>query len=260
MVVDPITVAAPIASKAVLPLVSLLGRQLSGDEERMVRRSFQIAIRDEREQQLLHQTRRLKRTRKRLRRVKEQVTPSGRSDRRDEKELAQWLAQTWAAASVEDALGLNTDPSPAAEGARPSEKLPQTWSAALIYFLKSAALEGVADEPPSAADDEQAEAWHKRRGAWGRVLLRSSAIDDALAEDWAGKIANRVVRYWRGKPALHALIAQLNYDSRQGLVQAIALSGQDVARSLRRLVAATMPTILIGGGGMALIVLYVDKG
>lgn len=46
---------------------------------------------------------------------------------------------------------------------------------------------------------------------------------------------------WRANERLHGLISQLNHDSHQGLMEAIAFAVQDGAGSLRRLVAGSLP-------------------
>ncbi|HXQ88793.1 MAG TPA: hypothetical protein VN733_04070 [Solirubrobacterales bacterium] len=242
-------------AKAVLPLVSFLGRPLAGDEKTMVERSFKSAIKAERRRrQLASRNGWLGQTLQRAwNGAKEQTIE--RSDLRDEKDLAKFLAETWASASVERALRQNSDAEGSAEGDT-STALPKTWPAALVYFLQNAALEGTA-EPAGGMGDKQAEA---RRSAWRRVMVTSEAVDEEEAKKWATRVAHRVRAYWREKPALHPLIAQLEFDSRQGLVEVIALSSRDVARSLQLLVVLTLPAILLGGGGMTLLVLYIDKG
>jgi hypothetical protein len=77
---------------------------------------------------------------------------------------------------------------------------------------------------------------------------------------WAAEITRQVVGYWSKDKRLSVLVAQLNAESGLGLQQAVATSSRQISKSLRRIAAAVTAMTLLGGGGIALLVLFLDKG
>jgi hypothetical protein len=272
---DPFTIGAPIAAKAIRPLASALGRKLEGDEQKLVGRSFFKAIKKAGEERQLQTSEegRLKRAGKKvkasIKNASRSLDPKRRDERREERDLASWIARTWAAADIESTaakVDREKAPKSASDPGRDAPP-PRGWSPAMVYFLTQAAYEGAGNYPGAASADrdptaskQKEDAWQKRQQAWHRILGVEDPVDEAAAKAWATQVASLVQKAWRANPRLHGLIAQLNFDSQQGLVQAIALSGQDIARSLKRMAAVTLPLGLLGGGGIALLVLFVDKG
>lgn len=258
--VDPL-IGAPIVARAAIPLASLLGRAISGDEKKLICRSFEKAMRRVREEGGLAgsatpEKRRLrgkvaaaaKRTRKAAQRV---GTPTGWHERASDKAVAHWLAETWAAVSSKKAASRQGD------GDQINSR--RDWFPALVDFLATVAREGVASvEPTKQADHaDNGEARKAAHEMWIDVLGKEGQKD---VRKWALQVAARVKTSWRETKGLHGLLAQLNHDSSQGSIEAIAFAAQDVAQSLSRLVTVTVPATLVGGGGIVLLVLFVDKG
>jgi hypothetical protein len=262
-VTDPLTIGVPIAKGAIGPLAGVLGRTISGDEEKMVRRSFRQAMREVREERAARsdglekprlRDKALNAGKKAGRATKRVATPTGQRQLASDRAVARWLAQTWATVSSEEAASRDKG----GDGDR--TKPPPDWFAALVEFLEKVALEGAGVAAGSdGSDGADPEAREKARAIWVDVLGSKELTAEDVG-DWALQVATKVEISWRENERLHGLISQLNHDSRQGLIEAIAFSAKDVAKSLRRLVAVTVPATLAGGAGIVLLVLFVDKG
>jgi hypothetical protein len=155
----------------------------------------------------------------------------GEGDRAAMKVVAEQLTDAWFERSA-DAV------SPTSE----------TWTSALESCLKDAAT----SESTDGSRDCR---------AWRYVITRSDA-EPTLTEidDWAAAVSSEVIRRWGNDRHLKNVVAQLNAESGLGLQQALVASSQGITRSLWQIALAIASLSVVGGGGIALLVLFVDKG
>jgi hypothetical protein len=98
----------------------------------------------------------------------------------------------------------------------------------------------------------------KRKGEAAREQRSRRAIAQGAAE-WSGFLATQVVRLWREKPKLARVVAQLNAESGMGPQQALLLASREISRNLRW-IAFSATALALLGGGITLLVLFLDKG
>jgi hypothetical protein len=97
--------------------------------------------------------------------------------------------------------------------------------------------------------------------AWRRAITGGEqAPDEARIREWAGEISSQVVTYWGRDKRLGAIVAQFNAESGLGLQQALVVSSRGISRSLWWIATAVTAMTLVGGGGIALLVLFLDRG
>jgi hypothetical protein len=105
---------------------------------------------------------------------------------------------------------------------------------------------------------------------WILPALREKESEADLIQRWARLVCGQVVVLWDADPHLRRLIARLDFETGLGLQQAMLRSSrqnaaeqlsrrQDVAEQLRTALPSKALT-LAGGGGVALLVLFIDKG
>jgi hypothetical protein len=146
------------------------------------------------------------------------------------------LTRAWTEGSVEPASGRNGES--------------EAWTAVLRRCVESTARKGI-----NASDRDSAESWrYLVTGDWDQ-----NPTTPAIRE-WAKKIVKQVVMAWKSRPKLASVVAQLNAENGLGLQEALALSSKRIARSLWWIALSTATLAVVGGGGIALLVLFIDKG
>lgn len=232
-----------------MPLAAYLGRKLSDGEVARIQQSFEDALRRTQlsAEELFAQDRggasRVLREARRfrpppLRRNKRRK----RGEERKEKKEADAAFERVATRLTEGWRGA------AETSAKHSPSETSSWQVALRQYLEAAARDGM------EGDSEGSQ--------WRLVVAgdRSRRPEPEEIERWAGRVASETVKSWRRDPMLRELVSQLNYESGFEVAEALVLSSRDIARSIRWAVFLAIPALLLGGGGVALLVVLIAGG
>jgi hypothetical protein len=122
------------------------------------------------------------------------------------------------------------------------------WRVALRAYIRTSAVSGLKGE-------------HEAR--WRYVvtatidgdLPRAKAIDQ-----WSGRLTDLVIQRWLQNEELRPLVADLNYQSGYQLDHALVVASQEISHTLRRMATRLVPLTVVSGGGVLLVVLFLDKG
>jgi hypothetical protein len=247
---DPFT-ALVAGAKAAGPLLSLLGGRLKRTEQELICGSFVAAIAEIRweDHHADDAPGWLSRNARKVFRSREWFPAGGKNgpdvsgikkgeERRehagDGRRVATQLAQALITASA--------DPS---NQTQPKQTV---WTEALRQFLEAAAKEGI----ESSRQDEQRAWWYVVAGDPDNKPNGSAVVV------WATRMRAKVTAAWRKE--LAGLVIQLHHEDDYELTRALVVSSRDIAKSLWYLVRIAIPLALVGGGAIALLVLYIDKG
>lgn len=267
---------APVALRAAAPLASYLGHRLEGDEREKVEAGFVEAMRRNRILEEAPRSPGARWPKKKYEQAKGKLAkvryafPLSKKDRGagtsgkekssrrgSYKEYAQIVAQqltdAWRAAPIRVTADEPGQPEPE------DFRLKEHWTRKLLYLLFEAATDAVSGNLEDSDLSEEDKARLVR--AWRYVVTGDPehTPSDLEISQWSEAIALSVVPIWR-KAGLGEMLKQLNFDSHHGLMTVLAASSQDIAVSLKRFACWAIPTLLIGGGAVALLVLYIDKG
>lgn len=142
---------------------------------------------------------------------------------------------------VDDLIGYLE--SAVAAGDEPKPGPPERWSAVARAYFEETARAGLEDEDGA------------RRDAWQVVVGGSDQV-----ASWASTVAGNLKLDWILDESLEGFVDQLNADDEFLLTHALVTAGRDVADGVRLLLFVGLPALLLGGGGVALLVLFIDKG
>lgn len=138
--------------------------------------------------------------------------------------------------------------SPAAEKPGP----PERWSASLQGYLRDSALAGLRGEDDAGAN------------AWRHVVCGgpepAEVGDDSRLGQWVGAVAEELTFSWSRDERLEGFIDRIDFDTKYRLQQDLVHANEAIAKAVRNLTTLGVPLLLLGGGGVTLLILFVDKG
>jgi hypothetical protein len=130
----------------------------------------------------------------------------------------------------------------------------RTEEAADWIVMLRACIEKTARSGALATSGNRAEWRYLIKGKWDQAPTNPEILE------WSGLVATEVVSLWRERPKLAGVIAQLNAESGLGVQQALLLASREVSRSVRWIALSVTSLAILGGGGVTLLVLFLDKG
>jgi hypothetical protein len=253
----------PLIVGAAKPLAAYLGAQLEDDEREAIERAFAKAVAAEcglaEAERNPRPTNKVSRARRWLgEKITARPTELGeREAKRSKKErkqrdrsavvVAQVLGAGWQAASP---------PGPASDG-----QPPRQWEPALRNYVEVVACKAI-----EGVDDTKCLAWsHAVTGEYeiarpdGTKGRTTANLEEACA-DWAARIVARVKLRWFFDNRFAVMLRQMNFEDGYALAEKLVGANREIANRLWRLVTVGIPLLLLGGGAVALLVLFVDKG
>lgn len=164
---------------------------------------------------------------------KDQVAPiaEGNGAKEAFKTVSSLLTKAWADGSLAESRWLD-------------EQAQGTW----IWFLEEC-LRGTAKQ-------------HRMERVWRYVVGGDSekSLDDSVISRWAQEMAREIMGRWTRDPQLRIVAAQLNLESGLGLQGALVAVSREISARLLWIALSVAAMTLLGGGGIALLVLLIDKG
>jgi hypothetical protein len=252
----------PLVVGAAKPLAAYLGTQLEDDEREAIERAFARAVAAECQSEAERNPRPMGKVRRLGRLLGEKVTArptylgekKARQNKKERRQrersasiVAQLLGAGWQAA---------TPPTPTSD-----EEAPQKWEPALRKYVEVVAVKAIEGD-----DDTRCLAWsHAVTGRY--EIARPDAAGDwtvaalqTACASWAERIVTRVKLRWLFDNRFAVMLRQMNFEDGYSLAEKLVAANQEIARKLWRVVTIGIPLMFIGGGAVALLVLFIDKG
>jgi hypothetical protein len=245
-----------IGVAAAKPLASAIGGKLRKNESDLIRASFLESIAEIRREQ---------------RRLDSGTDDQGSFLRRNQDKIASTLPTVGSGQGPDEALlidGLKHSaemrrvakqltrslqeawvdlPNPDSSGEKEAE--PIAWGQALLKFLGEAAAQGI--------DGNSV----RERRDWLWVVCGVRGPEVASSENvevWATLMTGKVTTKWRER--LPALVAHFRHEGEFEAMRNLVESSREIAQNTFLLLTVGIPTVLLGGGAITLLILYIDKG
>ena len=137
---------------------------------------------------------------------------------------------------------------PEQEPARQPADDPRPWPEALLGFLREAAGQGVVGNG------------RRERRDWSWVLCGVGGKEPSTEDigRWADQMRHKVAAKWREK--LPWLVAHFHHGAERESMRTLIESSRVIAQNTLRWLTVGIPAVLLGGGAVALLVLFIDKG
>jgi hypothetical protein len=103
---------------------------------------------------------------------------------------------------------------------------------------------------------------HLRDREWRYAIGRdvNAELTQPAIDTWVRAMTRELVTHWNRDRRLALVVAQLNVESGLGLQKALVAVGREMSQRLLWIAMTVVAMTLLGGGGIALLVLLVDKG
>lgn len=247
-------IAVAVALPAAQRLATTIGGKLRKNEKELVEASFKEAIfQVRREQRRVAQGEEadaglLKRN---LEKVVD-LPPVGGAEGPDEAGVTDGLKHLFSAKRIAKQLTTSlyaafVDPPSSDLTDRPNDDS-NPWHEALVGFLREAAQDGAGGKGK------------KERGDWSWVLCgvgdKEPSVDDFRR--WADEMAGKVAAKWREK--IPWLVSHIRHGAEHEAMRTLVETSREIARNTLLWFWVGIPVLLLGGGGVALLVLFIDKG
>jgi hypothetical protein len=137
---------------------------------------------------------------------------------------------------------------PNPDSSKPKEDEMIAWTEELLKFLEEAASQGIDGE-----NDRERRDW-----LWVVCGTRKKKAASEDVKTWATLASRKVAAKWREH--LPALVTHFHQEGEHEAMRNLVESSREIAQNTLRLLTIGIPTLLLGGGAITLLVLYIDKG